>query len=195
MAKQNVDMAAVMRRRNLRTESQIRNRVEEAALEERMAETLVLGTMRGEALEQAPQKRGESRKPIRRMSGLEWLHGKKRIDDDQRAAGERYGAVYRRAKGDGAISSILNDERGGGRGVSLSIVMAHSEGTAQAASKLAMYRRQLSGQTGMIRACDIICGEELTPREASTDGHEAGKLEAVLVVALCLLSEIARGGT
>jgi len=39
----------------------------------------------------------------------------------------------------------------------------------------------------LVGACDRICGLELTPREAAGGDREAGRLEAVLAVALDLL--------
>jgi len=44
------------------------------------------------------------------------------------------------------------------------------------------------GTGGLITACDLICGEELTPREAAGGEREAGRLEAVLAVALDILA-------
>jgi hypothetical protein len=186
------DLAVIERRENLKTERQRRARTEDNALEARLAETQALGLARGEALERAAQKRGEKPKPIRRLTGLDWLYKKGRISADEHTVGVRYGAVYRRALPDGRIASFLNEDRGQGDGAPMSLVMAHAEGSAQAASKLAMYRRQL-GHVALIRACDLVCGQEKTPREASADGHEAGKLEAVLDVALGLLASAVGG--
>jgi hypothetical protein len=67
-------------------------------------------------------------------------------------------------------------------------VMERAEGTAQASARLDALRRRLAGQRDLVRACDLICGEELTPREACANDREAGRLEAVLQVALDLLA-------
>jgi hypothetical protein len=53
---------------------------------------------------------------------------------------------------------------------------------------LASFRQRLAGQLDLVRACDLVCGEELTPREASENERDAGRLEAVLLVALDLLA-------
>jgi hypothetical protein len=37
-------------------------------------------------------------------------------------------------------------------------------------------------------ACDLVCGRELTPREAGGGDREGVRLEAVLLVALDLLA-------
>lgn len=182
-------LSRLERERLLVLERRGKARVEAQALEDRMTETMTLAAERGEQLERAPQKRGEPRKPIRRLTGLTWLHRKGKITDDQFAAGERYGACYRKAQGDASISSILNQDRGQGAGQSLKAVMQQSEQSAQARAKLAMYRRQLSNQTTMVQACNTVCGEELTPREANSDGHKASQMEAVLIVALSILAD------
>jgi len=39
-----------------------------------------------------------------------------------------------------------------------------------------------------VAACDRICGEELTPREATKAEREAYQLEAILAVALDMLA-------
>lgn len=187
MSRHRADLAVIERTRFLRLERQNRAREEDGALEARFAETIALSALRGEELERAPQHRGEARKPVRRLTGLTWLHRKSRITDDQWAAGERYGAVYRKAKGEAAIASILNDGRGTGDGQTIASIMANSEKVAHAASVLTKYRRELSNVQSLIAACDKVCGEELTPREASVDGHQAAQLEAVLLVALDLL--------
>jgi hypothetical protein len=44
------------------------------------------------------------------------------------------------------------------------------------------------GQADLIAACDRVCGEELTPREAAGGEREAARLEAILKVALDILS-------
>ena len=41
----------------------------------------------------------------------------------------------------------------------------------------------------LLAACDLVCGQELTPREAARTDREAGRLEAVLEVALDLLAQ------
>lgn len=190
-----IDTIRLLERQQLGVEERrLKAKAEDVALELRLVETAALAEARGEVFDRPTMKRGEQRKPMRRLTGLEWLRRKGRITDDAWAAGERYGAVYRLTKGAGAIASILNEDRGIGGGQTIASVMQHSEKTAQASSKLAMYRRQLINQGAMIAACDTICGEELTPREASADGHEAGKLEAVLLIALDLLAEVASGG-
>lgn len=183
-------LARIEREANLKAERQQRAKEEANALAERRAETLRLASVRGEAIEDPPSKRGERAKPMRRLSGLVWLHKKQRIDDDQFAAGMRYGAVYRLSLAEQSIRSILNDDRGGD-GPTLQRMIQNSEKVAQAASKLAMYRRQLSNAKGLIEACDAVCGLEKTPREASKDGHEANRLEAVLIVALDMLADAA----
>ena len=94
---------------------------------------------------------------------------------------------------DGLIRSSLDIKPGGGwsGGRRLAAVLGQAESSAQAAGKLAHYRRLLHGQPALIAACDSVCGLELTPREASSGDREAGKLEAVLLVGLDILAAAA----
>lgn len=179
------NLATIERDRNLRTERREKAKVEANALELRRAETLTLASIRGEEIDDPPIKRGERTKPMRRMSGLMWLKSKAKLTDDQYAAGMRYGACYRMAKGEAAIKSILNDDIKGGDGPD---IMRAAEKAAQARCKLQAYRGQLNHSNALVRACDAVCGEEWTPRECSADGHAAGRLEAVLLVALDMLA-------
>lgn len=177
------------RKRLLTNERRAAARAEAKAVTEAVAETVTLGEARGSEYLQPIARRGEREKPKRRLTGLEWLHGKKRITDEQFKTGEQYGNAYRRAMTIGAIPSILNDAPKGSDGVPLARILAHAEGTAHAAARLAMFRRRLKQQPNLTGACDLICGEELTPREATQNGADAARLEGILVVALDLLSD------
>ena len=51
------------------------------------------------------------------------------------------------------------------------------------------FRARLSRQPTLVAACDMICGEELTPREAVKGvDRETHRLEAVIEVALDILA-------
>jgi len=156
-----------------------------------VAETVALSRARGAAIEVETPGRG----PYRRQTGLDWLAGRGRISATARAAGERYGQAWRRARMDPSIPSSLDVQPGGGgagRAASLSRILAHAEGTAAAQHRLADLRARLSHQCDLVAACDAICGEEKTPREASGGDRDAGRLEAVLKVALDLLAGAGR---
>ncbi|MCA3757571.1 MAG: hypothetical protein IM669_08640, partial [Phenylobacterium sp.] len=47
------------------------------------------------------------RAPVRRLSGLESLQRRGRISRSQRAAGEAYGAVWRRSRSEASLPSSL----------------------------------------------------------------------------------------
>jgi hypothetical protein len=186
-----LDPARRERERLLAIELRATARAETLAVSEGVAETVALSRARGAAIEGPQQaQRGRREGPYRRQPGLEWLTRKGRIHAAQRAAGERYGAVYRRAKNEGAIPSTLDlkPRTSAPGGASLTSIMGRAEGTAQASARLASFRQRLAGQLDLVRACDLVCGEELTPREASENERDAGRLEAVLMVALDLLA-------
>ena len=165
-------------------------KAERQAVAEGVAETVGLSRARGASFEAPKLERGRRQTPYRRQPGLEWLTRKGRLTPAQRAAGERYGGCYRRAKVEGAIPSSLDVKPRTGMpgGSPLASVLSHAEGTARASARLAQYRGRLWRQRDLIKACDLVCGEELTPREAAESEREAGRLEAVLLVALDILS-------
>lgn len=177
------------RERLRRIEARAAAEAEGRAVAEGVAETVALSRRRGAAITE-PEAAGK-RGAYRRQTGLDWLARKGRIEAKARAAGEHYGWAYRRAKLDPSIPSTLNLQPGGGQpgARSLEQVMAHGEGTAQALRRLTEMRRRLSGQPDLVAACDLVCGEEKTPREAAAGGErDAARLEAVLKVALDLLA-------
>lgn len=178
------------RARLVRMERQAKARAEAKAVADGAAETVALSRARGAAIAQAPvARRRVCAQPYQKLSGLEWLARKGRLSAGQRRVGERYGAVYRRAKAERPIVSSLAMAPGGegGAGPALSEILAHGEGTAQARAALAAMRRRLGRQPDLVGACDLICGEEQTPREAGGGDREGLRLEAVLKVALDLL--------
>ena len=176
------DPARAIRERLRAMEKREQARGEAQAVEEGVAETVALAAERGTAF----QKREGL---YQRQPGLDFLARKGRVTAAQKAAGERYGASYRRAMAASVIASTLEVQPGmSDVGAPLSELLARAEGRRQAEMKLAMYRRQLLGQPDLIAACDRVCGRELTPREAAGGEREASRLEAVLLVALDILA-------
>ena len=188
-----VEHARSERARLLLLERRIIGQAESKAVADGVAETVALSEARGGGFEHPRVAHGARPAPYRRQPGLQWLAAKGRLSAEQQLAGQRYGACYRRAKCEGSIPSTLDvkPRASAPGGASLVSVLNHAEGTVQAQARLALYRRQLCGQANLIRACDLICGEESTPREAAKDDREAGKLEAVLLVALDILASAA----
>jgi hypothetical protein len=136
--------------------------------------------------------RGAERPPVRRLSGLESLQRRGRISRSQRAAGEAYGAVWRRSRAEGSLPSSLSAEAalGLGRGIAAPDPgrgLSAAEARLRARRHLAALRRRLKDHPALVAACDRICGLEQTPREAAGADREAGRLEAVLAIALDLL--------
>jgi hypothetical protein len=184
-------LARLERERLLTLERRGKARLEAREVAEGVAESVALSRARGAAIVTPQVQRGEREKPYRRMSGLDWLVRRGRLSEAQKAVGERYGACYRQACGEVNIGSTLDVKPGLGMadGLPLTTVVAQAEANLMAAERLARYRRRLHRQPALIAACDRICGEELTPREAAGPEREAYALEGVLRVALDMLGE------
>lgn len=169
-------------------------RAEEAAVIIGVMETTSLEQARGAEFLEPEVKRGDrQRKPIRRLTGLQWLRRKGRITDQQLAVGERYGALWRAAKGMVSIRSNLNQSPAGGadRHRTMSRMVGEAMHRVIVTDKLAPMWATLGNSIMLIDALDRIAGQELTPREAARNGAEAAALEALVIVALDLL---AKGG-
>ncbi len=184
------DPAQAARARLLRLERQALARAEAVEVADGVAETVALSRARGAAIVQPPAGGRGRVQPYRRQTGLDFLAGKGRIDAAAKAAGERYGSAYRRVKLEKPIRSTLDTRPGRGAPPTapLAEIVAHGEGTEAARRKLAAFRARLSGQADLVAACDLVCGEEKTPREAAGGDRDAGRLEAVLKVALDILA-------
>lgn len=184
------DPARRERERLLTLERREAARAEGRAVAEGVAETVALSRARGTVFEQPRKGRGPSDQPYRRQSGLDWLAGKGRISAAQKAAGLAYGVLYRRARTATAIPSSLDVKPGMSdpSGVSLDTVMTLAESAHRASERLAGLRRRLCGQPDLIGACDLVCGEEMAPREAAGgDQRGAARIETLLGVALDLM--------
>lgn len=184
-------LARLERERLLTLERRGKARQEARAVADGVIETVALSRARGAAIEQPRSGRGERATPYRRMSGLEWLEKRGRLTEGQRVAGEAYGVCYRRVRGEAKIGSTLDVKPGLGMasGAPLAAIIAQAEANMQAVETLAEYRRRLHGQEALVTACDLVCGEELTPREAASRERDAYRLESVLGVALDLLAD------
>lgn len=183
-------LARLERERLSMLERRARAKAERRAVEDGIAETVGLSRGRGARFAAPDPGQGEREGPYRRLTGLDWLARKGRVSDTQKAMGERYGACWRSARAEASIGSTLDVQPGGGpaKGTPLSAVLAQGEARAQAQARLNLYRRRLGAQPALVAACDLICGEELTPREAAKSEREVARLEAVLEVALDLLA-------
>lgn len=181
------DPARAARERLLQFERREKARSEAQAVASGVAETVALSKTRGAAF--AAPARGGRAAPVRRLSGLAWLSRKGRITAAQAAAGERYGACYRWAMASGRIASTLEVQPGlGSGGPPLTAILAQASRRQRAQERLKAYRRTLSDQPDLVSACDLICGEEMTPHEAGGGARDAARIEAVLQVALDLLA-------
>lgn len=182
------------RERLLLQEAREKARAEAGAVAGGVAETVALQRARGAAFAKtAPddrRRRGPSETPYRRQAGLDWLAAKGRISEAQKAAGLRYGEAFRVAEPMVPIGSTLEVQPGmGGAGLPLKALIDLAGRRQQAQAKLAMYRRRLGDQPDLVQACDLVCGRELTPREAGGGERDGIRVEAVLRVALDLLAD------
>lgn len=187
------DPARATRERLLKLERQEKAKAEARAVADGVAESVALARQRGAAFDKPAARRGERETAYRRQSGLEWLLRKGRITARQAAAGERYGAAYRRAGATPTLGSTWEVLPGQGdpQGPSLAQILRQGAGRRQAEARLEAYRAALLGQMDLIVACDLCCGRELTPREAAGGDRDAARLEAVLKVALDILAAAA----
>jgi hypothetical protein len=189
------DPARAMRERLKILEAREKGRSEARAVADGVAETVALGRSRGAAFDKPASRKGERETPYRRQAGLEWLLKKGRITDRQKAAGEAYGECFRRAGSEPPMGSTWEVQASGGMaaGMSLALLLKQSAGRLRAEQELAGFRDRLFSQSDLVSVCDRICGEELTPREAGGGDRDAGRIEAVLKVALDILAA-ARSG-
>jgi hypothetical protein len=67
------------------------------------------------------------------------------------------------------------------------MLLKQAAGRQRAETELAEMRARLFRQSDLVSVCDLVCGRELTPREAGGGEREAQRIEAVLKVALDLL--------
>ena len=124
--------------------------------------------------------------PVRGVSGLEWLHRKKRITVDQRAAGERYGREARLAEVEHMVSlkSCLADQRGSGGGLALPPPAPVSIDARRAHDAA----RAVLAHSEIVDVCAAVCVHSLTPSAYVGSGphrqRRLDQLEAALVIGL-----------
>ena len=154
------ELARLQRQREMMVCRQARDRAEAEQVAAGVAETVALSQARGAAIGAV----GKGAKPYRRQAGLEWLAMKGRLSVQQKAAGERYGALYRRASAGARIGSSLEikPDMGSPGGPSLPQVLARAEATAQASARLMALRQRLSHHPALF------------PIQESHDGRSTG---------------------
>lgn len=159
-------------------------RAKERAADARMewgvsADTMTLAAERGDEITQFPIRPGEREKPLKRLSGLDWLWNKGRIDTTQMAAGLKYGDQYRIAS-DVSVRSAMNFSRAGGDGSTSQEIRKEAQENVAAARG-----RGLNGHPTLIALMDAIAGEGMRVRDYSgSDDALAAKNEANLLIAL-----------
>lgn len=168
---------------NLRLERQEIRRQDEAANDQRFAENVALDAARGE-LAVVPPKRGEARKPQRRLTGIEWMQSKGLLTDLQAQGLVIYGIDYRTAVTDITIRSGLDSTVRGGEAPDPGRAQQDARKRLDDAQKLALH-----SQSEIIVCCNMIAGQQLTPREAAEGlwRHQA-RMEVTTSIAGSLLA-------
>jgi hypothetical protein len=182
------------RRRMMVLEHRERARKVASEVSEGVSETVALREGRGGAFVHPKRRTGEMEKPIRAMSGLEYLATRKPpwISEEMKRKGELYGACWRAATGEPSLRSCINDQVTGSAVDPLWGALTAAERRIHASEKLAEMNLILWDQESMIAAMIEVCGRELTPREATRNGQEANILLCLVTVALDQLVESGR---
>ena len=188
--KPNPVLEAVERKRTLREEAQAKARAQDAWEEQAQRETMDLARQRGDDIIQADKGRAERRKPLRRISALDWLFNEGKLgdlkhdSDTARArlrAGDQYGDDYRTSE-DVRVRSCLNDSVGGGEGPTA--VYTKAKKRLVDARVVA-----LQSHPGLIAVCDAICGIGIRPRQLANGAEREGiRNEQTLLIALDFLA-------
>jgi hypothetical protein len=142
--------------------------------------------VRGEATgREAEVERGR----VRWITGIDWLVRKRILTPAFEALARDYGEAYRLTMEYSGLKSSLNEPTGGTKpGVDPGAVARAAKLRAHASARLHAYRASVHHEPGMVQALDVICGEEKTPREASRNGREADRLQALLLAALHIIT-------
>lgn len=181
-------LAARERQELLHEEAQAKARREAQDVHQGVTETLVLGDRRGEEFLAPGDDRGRPR-PVRRLTGLEYLTGRSLLTEAQLTAGERYGSAWRDTQGGESLKSCLDVGAGGrGDGPQPAFLLSRAEWRANRRDQLTHMRAAVK-HPRLIAALDAVCGQELTPRQAAGSGRDATVTIELVRVALDILAE------
>lgn len=182
------DLAKAQRRREIEAAGREARTLERQEVTAGIDETVALGEARGGEFERPQAGRGERDKPVRRHTGVSWLISQGKLTTPQYVAAMIYGSDYRRVMSPPGLRSCLGDHTPGGDGPTLASIAASANATTAARERLARAMAKLSGQRDLIDAMNVICGDELTPREAGGNALGAAVYTTRLLIALDLLS-------
>lgn len=160
----------------------------QAQVDTGVTETVNLGSERGEAFDVPASTVPGRQKPVRRLSGVEWLHRQGKLSERRQRASEAYLAAYQGAMSVDGLRSCLGDHTPGNGNKPVAHLIASAEARARAIHTLRGHHRALMHQQDLIVACDLIVGQGKTPREASVNGAQAARLEGLVLVALDLIA-------
>jgi len=153
-----------------------------------VSETIALGTQRGEVFDVPKDTVPGRQKPVRRLSGVEWLGRQGKLSERRQRASEAYLEAYQGAMSVDGLRSCLGEHTPGNGNKPVARIIASAEARARSVHDLRALHRALMHQEDLIIACDLIVGQGKTPREASVNGQQAARLEALTLVALDLIA-------
>lgn len=182
------DLAVIERRRLLAEERRDHARRDAQEVAEGVSETIQLGMHRGEAFEAPVASRGEARKPARRIDGITWLKRQGKLEGNRARAAETYRAAWTAAQGEPSLRSCLAEQTGGGTGPNVAAAILAAGARLEACKQLERMHDQLGWQPDLLTSLWQVIGLGKTPREASANGAQASRLEALVLVALDLLA-------
>lgn len=152
MSRHRADIALIERRQNMDEARKSRERQERDAVTAGRAETINLRLVRGEAIEQPKQGRGEREKPARVFDG--WDIARPSFNKDRRAlamAGDKYAETYRSAWASGMSCGYEPSIKGA--------PTDHESADVIARRELAkIHRDALCGVKTMIATVEAVCG-------------------------------------
>lgn len=177
---------ALERQRLLKAEQRATERRARQEVETGVSETVALGQARGEEFD-APTARDGRQKPVRRLSGIDWLQRQGVLSEGMMRAARDYADTWERAQGDDSIKSALamSERVDGGPGAPS---FAQSAKRLMASKRLAEMHRALGPANGLLRAVEDVFGRGMTPRQASRNGQEAAATQALAIAGLTLIA-------
>jgi hypothetical protein len=160
----------------------------QAQVDSGVSETVALGENRGEMFDRQTKPTPGRQKPVRRLSGVDWLQRQGKLSERRQRAAVAYCEAYEGAMSVDGLRSCLGEHTPGNGNKPVAYIIASAEARARSIHTLRGLHRAMMHQEDLIVACDLIVGQGKTPREAASNGSQAARLEALVLVALDLIA-------